>query len=98
MGKPHQGGAKFTVGHWDTLESHIGLGPETYGMSDELYKNPDGIRNKVPYPYRGATGSAMREVFVGEPCCRSWAIGDNEESHRPACAMYTSRGIVWNCR
>ena len=96
LGKPYQGGAKFTVGHWDTPESHmnIGLGPETYGMSEKLYKDPEGIRNAVPYPYRGATGAAMREVFIGEPCCRTWAIGEESGSHRQVCAMYTSKGIV----
>ena len=108
LGKPYQSGAKFAVGHWDTLDSpgkrHLDirlscrqnwrLGAHTYGMSENLYKNPAGIRNEVPYPYRGATGAAMREVFIGEPCCRSWAIGEESGIPRSVCAMYTDKGIV----
>lgn len=96
LGKPYQGGAKFTVGHWDTPESHmnIGLGPDTYGMSEHLYKNPEGIPYEVPYPYKGATGAAMRKVFLGEPCCRTWSIGEESGVARQVCAMYTSKGIV----
>lgn len=90
LGKPYKGA------HWDTQESHttMELGPETYGVSEKLYKNPESIRDAVPYPYRGATGAAMREVFIGEPCCRSWGIGEKSGRPWPACAMYTANGVV----
>lgn len=99
MGTPYQGGTTFMVGHWDTPESHMDigigtLGADTYGISETLYKHPDGIRDVAPYPYRGATGAAMREVFLGEPCCRTWSIGEKSGVHRQVCAMYTDKGIV----
>ncbi len=83
LGKPFQ---VSTIEH--------SLNADTYGMTRNLFVNPDGIRNVAPYPYRGITGSAMQDVFDGLPYCRSWAIGPDGIIPRTTGARYTANGIV----
>lgn len=89
LGKPFQGSLKFHYGNWDTLGSHNGLSPFTYGIPEQLFHNPDAIRHVAPYPYRGETEASMKQIFDGLPCCKSWG---NES--RTSCAKYTAQGIV----
>src|SRR5688572_3220116 len=65
LGQPFQGSLKFKFGHWDTLGSHNGISPFTYGMPQELFHNPEAIRHVAPYPYRGETEAAMSQIFDG---------------------------------